>query len=138
MIQPPSARCYPNSDADFAAEVGHAIVSQCADPDRVLEVLRAKYPSVRIAVRDPLANIEATQVWYCYRDGKLIMTSDGAGAMRLWTPIERATRESLDLVESSSELMRSARTTRVSARAARAVRRPTSGTTLAPVVTTPG
>jgi len=119
MIQPPSARCYPHSDNDFAADVSQAIVSECGDPDRVLTVLRTKYPSVRIAVRDPLANLEATQVWYCYRDGKLILTSDGAGAMRLWTPIESATLESLDLIEWSSDLMRTAQTTRAAARAAR-------------------
>jgi hypothetical protein len=127
VIQPPSARCYPHSDRDFAAEVSQAIVSECADPDRVLTVLRTKYPSVRIAVRDPLANLEATQVWYCYRDGKLILTSDGAGAMRLWTPVEVATRESLDLIEWSSDLMRAAHTTRAEARAARGQARVPTG-----------
>jgi hypothetical protein len=61
---------------------------------------------VRIAVRDPLANLEHSDVWYCYRDGKLVQTPDGLGAARLWSPTERELRRSLDLIEQSSELLR--------------------------------
>ena len=102
----PSARCYPKADVDFEHAVSIAIASEGGDPDRVLIYLQGTYPHARIAVRNALANLEPDDVWYCYRDGKLVLTSDGAGAMRLWTPLERETRRSLDLLEASDQLMR--------------------------------
>jgi len=110
------ARCYPKADREFEADVVAAIYSLDCDPDAVLLNLRAKYPQVRIAVRDALAGFEPDDVWYCYRDGKVVATSDGVGAMRLWTPSERATRMSLDLIETASDLMRRAATLVAAAR----------------------
>jgi hypothetical protein len=102
----PSARCYPRGDCDFEHDVAIAIAAEGGDPDRVLIRLQTTYPHIRIAVRSALANLESASVWYCYRDGKLIVTSDGAGAMRLWTTLERESRRSLDLLEASDRLMR--------------------------------
>ena len=113
------ARCYPSADREFEADVVAAIYSLDCDPDAVLVSLRAKYPELRIAVRDALADFGPDDVWYCYRDGKVVWTSDGVGAMRLWTTLERETRRSLDLIETASDLMRRSGTLVAAARQAR-------------------
>jgi hypothetical protein len=105
----PTLRTYPKDDGEFASDVQDAIVTEHGDVDEVIIRLRTKYPAARIAVRNPLARVEGEDVWYCYRDGKVILTSDGAGAMRLWTPIERETRRSLDLIEWADRTMRESR-----------------------------
>lgn len=116
-----AARCYPRSDDQFERDVSHAIQSHGCDVDDVIAFLRTKYPAVRIAVRSALADLEHAEVWYCYRDGAIVTTPDGLGAARLWTPIERETRRSLDLLEWSSALLR--RSTATSSSAERALSR---------------
>jgi hypothetical protein len=113
----PTLRHYPKDDPEFATDVSDAVEVEEGDVEAVLQRLRMKYSAVRIAERNPLANDGGGPVWYCYRDGKLIQTSDGAGAMRLWTPLERETRRSLDLIECSATLMRQGRAAAAYARA---------------------
>jgi len=67
-----SARCYPADDFEFAADV-HAALSEATDEGALHERLIAKYPHVRVVVRDALAGLGVqADVVYCYRDGRLV------------------------------------------------------------------
>ena len=106
MHELPSVRTYPRTDSGFAADLTSAILATSGNADETLEILRARYPKVRISVRAAIAGFDDGPMWYAFRDGAAVSRGDGVGAMRLWTPIERETRRSMDLIEWSDRLLR--------------------------------
>jgi hypothetical protein len=67
-----SARCYPADDFEFAADV-HAALSETVDEVALHQRLIAKYPHVRVVLRDSLGGFGVQpDVVYCYRDGRLV------------------------------------------------------------------
>jgi hypothetical protein len=67
-----SARCYPADDFEFAADV-HAALSEAVDEVALHQRLIAKYPHVRVVLRDSLGGFGVQpDVMYCYRDGRLV------------------------------------------------------------------
>jgi hypothetical protein len=71
--QAPSLRCYPRDDDEFATDVVAASLTAGLRLDAVRDILRDKYPSVRIAAQAVLAiRPDEGPVWYCYRDGSLM------------------------------------------------------------------
>jgi hypothetical protein len=102
----PTVRIYPKTDRSFADDVAAAVEAVRGDPDEATTILRSRYPRLRISIRSAIAGFDDRPVWYAFRDGTAVNRSDGCGAMRLWTPIERETRRSVDLIEWTDRLLR--------------------------------
>lgn len=76
-------RCFPRGDQAFVDAAQRALAEYRAAPprgDHPIEAIRAKlreqYPLVEIHAREPIAEpdqvSEPTQLWYLYRDGRLL------------------------------------------------------------------
>jgi hypothetical protein len=72
---------YPENDRDFAHAVEEVITDSYRHPvrretllDQVRRRLAERYPAASIHPRDPLAaNGESSELWYCYRDGRMFV-----------------------------------------------------------------
>ena len=79
--------CFPRDDAAFAADVQAVVDSvsaaegldESARLAAVVDVLRERYPAIRVRSRDPIASFEeGPPVWYVYRDGRPTPRADGS------------------------------------------------------------
>lgn len=76
-------RCFPRNDRAFAEAVQRAVTEYRSAPTRgdppieaIQLRLREAYPLVEIHAREPIAEpldiVEPAELWYVYRDGRLI------------------------------------------------------------------
>jgi hypothetical protein len=126
LVSGPSPRCFPHTDGEFERAIAAAIALHGDHLELVLEAVQLEYPHLRIVERLTFAGLEGdgAHVWYCYCDGRPVPGGDGVGAMRLWTPIEALTNQSLDLIDWSGDAIERAQLTLLSAAVAVARRHP--------------